>query len=201
MEEQSDEEEQEEFMWALHGEFVPGLAYPKVMMLPGEALQAKQLNYPSGAQFNAKRTDSKAVKATWFTTSNVNKHIGLPSMIPVPPCLVYDAFDKDIDSIVVYERWMVHRQELQDPFKNIDVALRTFLQSQVVKPTAKFPQGQVSISAFIEEASKSSNDWKREQIRQLEAKAQGVGSPHSSTNQQHRNNVHQSNDNGYGGGQ
>ena len=148
-EENKDKDDDSKFMWALQGELALGLTYPKVMMIPGNALEARLFLYLVGSRSNTKRKDRKLTKAVWFTASSLGKEIGLPSLIPVPPCPVYGALEKDINALIVYKYWMVQRQDLQELYKTMDIALRSFLKGQVVKPTTMYPQGQLCISTFI----------------------------------------------------
>ena len=156
-----------QFILALTGELVPGISYPKAMMLPMKAIQPSTVYYPKGAQFSSKRRDQRLTTATWFTTSKVTKSLDLPFLIPVPPALVYDAFNSDMDAMIIYERWMFMREEVEGDFDTLNQCLRKFLKGQVVAPTAKKPQGRLHMEPFLEEAPTSCNEWKRVQISKL----------------------------------
>ena len=96
----------------LHGEYIPGVSYPDALELPTKALKGATIKFPTGSEFGAKRKQAKhASSATWFATSKVKNISYLPFAIPVPPCIIYDAIDKDIDSLIIYERWMAMREE------------------------------------------------------------------------------------------
>ena len=111
-EKEEGDKQEDEFMWAFQGELDTGFSYPKVVKIPKEALETQPLFYPDGARFNAKRRGTKLTNAVWVLASNVSKEIGLPSMIPVSPCLVYNTFEKDIDALIIYKRWMAMREEV-----------------------------------------------------------------------------------------
>ena len=135
-------EDDDEKLVVLHGEYISGVAFPKAMELPVSALTSASLKFPTGNEFGEKRKDKKVKHAaTWFTTSKVKKLAYLPYLIPVPPCLVFDAFDQDIDAVVLYERWMVMRSEIEDTHTVLDKTLRSFLKAQLVLHSVCHAQG------------------------------------------------------------
>lgn len=154
---------------ALYGEHELGVSLPKAMRIPVEALKGQTIFYPTGRDFRSKRLDPKyKSKASWYSTSTAKKTIGLPSLLPVPPALVYDSFGKDIEAMVLYERWMVYRNDVaKKSCETLDLALRLFLRGQTVNPKAKNKQGQLELEVFLDEAPDSASAWKKEQLRKL----------------------------------
>ena len=155
-------------LMVLHGEYIPGVSYPKALELPMKALSASSIKFPTGADFGAKRKDQKCNKEkTWFVSSKVKKIAYLPFLIPVPPCLVFDAFQKDIDALVVYERWMVMREQTNQHYQTLDTTIRSFLKAQVVTPSARHLQGRLDIDIFLAGAPEGAEEWTREHIMRL----------------------------------
>lgn len=111
-------------IFALHGEYIPGVAFPNVMVLPTKALAAAEVKVLVGKIFSDKRKDKGAARATWFTTKHTTETVSLPFLIPVPPVLIYNGFNKDIDAIAVYERWMFMREDVQEQYNTLDKVLR-----------------------------------------------------------------------------
>ena len=153
------------YILALSGEYTPEISFPKVMLLPERALKPSPVYFPIGEAFSSKRKDHRITTATWFTNVKTTRFLDLPFLIPVPPVLVYDSFDKDVDAMIIYERWMYIKQEADETFDTLDKTLRKFLKGQVVAATAKKPQGRLNMEVFLEEAPPSFNEWKKEQLK------------------------------------
>ena len=52
-------EEEDEKLVVLHGEYIPGVAFPQAMELPLSALASASLKFPTGIEFGGKRKDKK----------------------------------------------------------------------------------------------------------------------------------------------
>ena len=160
--------ESEERLLVLHGEYIPGISFPQTIELPTSALKAASMKFPTGSEFGAKRKDNKCADlTTWFTSSKVKKLAYLPFMVPVPPCLVYDAIQKDIDVLTVYERWMVMREEPEHSYTALDRTIRSFLKGQLVSPSARHAQGRLDVEVFLAGQPEGTLDWSREQIKRI----------------------------------
>ena len=161
-------EENVEKLVVLHGEYIPGVAFPQAMELPLSALASASIKFPTGNEFGEKRKDKKVKHAaTWFTTSKVKKLAYLPYLIPVPPCLVFDAFDQDMDAVVLYERWMIMRSQVEDTHNVLDKTIRSFLKAQLVLHSVRHSQGRLDIDVFLAGPPKGINEWTRTQIQRL----------------------------------
>ena len=160
---------EEDRVVVLHGEYIPDLAFPDVLELPTKALKASGLKCPTGKEFGTKRKQARATESpTWFVASKIKKAVQLPFLIPIPPCLVYDAIEQDIDSLIVYERWMVMREEAQGHFQTLDSTIRSFLKGLLVAPNARHAQGRLQLDLFVAGgASPSVLNWKKQQIKLL----------------------------------
>ena len=152
---------------ALHGEYSPGAKFPTPLILPKGFILGRVTKIPEGAQFSAKRTDPNNSKVTWFKPSQIQAGMQIPTIIPIPSFLVYDAISRDIDAIVLYERWMSMRDQLDSAYPHTDLLLRSFLKAQTVSSNKKFPQSQVDISIFMENPPPEADEWVTQAVKLL----------------------------------
>ena len=135
---------------SLTGELVPGATLPSTLLIPDTAFKAKQVKIPAGDAFNKKRLDPAVTKTTWFSAKKLKFTAILPAIIPVPACIVYDSFDKEIEAIVVYERWMNLRQQYEEVGSKLyNQVARSWLKAQLVTPTSADPQTREHPSVFL----------------------------------------------------
>ena len=154
---------------ALHGEFLPQSKFPSAIVLPSAFVVGRVVRIPEGNQFSNKRTDPANTKLTWYKPSQIQQDLQIPTIIPVPAFLVYDAFDRDIDSIIIYERWMTFRGQLVTSHSNSDLLLRTFLKAQTVTTNKKCQQSQVDIHIFMDNTPKAVDTWATQTVQSLMA--------------------------------
>ena len=160
--------EAESQLLALTGDVWPGMQLPSAIMIPKDCLKPKIVRVPEGPTFANKRLDPNNNKATWFSASKVERVCDIPSIMPVPAFLIYDMFDGEEDSMVLYERWMSMRCHLGQKFDIVNTALRAFLKAQVVTPTTKEPQTRLSKNIFIETPPPLvTHQWKCDKINAL----------------------------------
>ena len=152
---------------ALHGEYTPGVKLPYPLILPTQFITGRVVRVPEGPEFSQKRTDPSNSKMTWFKANQVKQGFQLPTIIPIPAFLVYDAFDHDMDAIVIYERWMSMRDQLDTSYPNTDLLLRSFLKAQSVSVTKKHPQSQVDIHIFLDNPPPVAEEWVNQAIALL----------------------------------
>ena len=93
----------------------------------------------------------------------------VPPVVPIPAYLVYDAFNEEIDAIVVYERLMIATDlMLPQTFPNTRYLLRNFTKAQVVTPTKNSPQTKLKPSVvFLDSPPPQVNQWKSTVIPQF----------------------------------
>ena len=151
---------------ALHCEIVPLAAIPSVFHLPEEALYPKLMNVPSMAQIQVQRKKKNALEY-WFKHKEIKKASYLPSLIPVPAFLVYDGFDKDLDPIVILERWLNLRETLKGVYRDFDALLSCYTRAQTVIPTKPYPQGALKSRYFMNLVPSLTQLWKRKRLKQL----------------------------------
>ena len=144
---------------ALHGEYTPGSKLPSPYILPTQFISGRVVRVPEGPEFSIKRTDPTNSKVTWFKPSQVTQGFQLPTIIPIPPFLIYDAFERDMDAIIIYERWMSMRDQLETAYPNTDLLLRSYLKAQTVSSTKKHPQSQVDAFIFIDNPPLVADEW------------------------------------------
>ncbi len=84
-------------------------AEPEVLVLPRTLLQPKEMHILGRSQMETERlktSTTKMVRPTFGKAMKGDKAVDIARIVPIPPYLVYDAIDKDIDAVVVYERIM-----------------------------------------------------------------------------------------------
>ena len=95
-------------MVVLYGKYILGVSHPKSMELLMNALETSSVKFPTNINFRSKHRNPKyAEVSTWFPTSKAKKLSYLPFLIPVTSYIIYDACNKDIGVLVVYDRWMI----------------------------------------------------------------------------------------------
>ena len=152
---------------ALHGEFKYQSKFPSPIVLPSALLFGRVVHIPEGEQFSNKRTDPANTKLTWYKPSQIRQDLHIPTIIPVPAFLIYDAFENDIDSLIIYERWMTYRGQLVTSNSNSDLLLRTFLKAQTVTSNKKCPQSQVDIHIFMDNTPNAVDMWAAQTVQAL----------------------------------
>ena len=150
----------------LYGEIEPQAATPFTMQLPEDALYPKRVKVPTMKQFQFQRNKNNQ-KPFWFKAMEIRKNSFIPNLIPVPAFLVYDAFDIDIDSIIVLERWLNLREHINGTFRVFDALLSVFARATTVNPTVTLPQGKLGQDIFVSSLPKLVLTWKKRRLHQL----------------------------------
>ena len=152
---------------ALKGELDPLFSVPVAHKLPEDALTPHQVKVPTMKQFQFHRNKEGQSAVFWLKHSQVNKTALLTDAVPIPAFLVYNAFDKHIDSIIVLERWFHLRETIKEVYRLFDAMLSSFMRAQVVSPTAAWPQTKIAQSVFLESRPALVNSWKACRLQQL----------------------------------
>lgn len=150
----------------LHGEISPLITIPVAFKFPEEALFPQATKVPSMAQLQV-QCKKQNKSEFWFKHKEVEKQAFLPSLIPVPAFLVYDGFDKDIDPIVVLERWLNLQETLKGVYRTFDSLLSCFARSQTVQPTKPYPQGRLDNCHFTSSNPHLVQVWKERRLKQM----------------------------------
>ena len=151
----------------LSGDYIEGIQLPTTLVLPMEGLDCKKVKIAVGEEFNKKRLNPTVTTQTWFAASKLDGEALVPSIMPVPAFLLYDAFNKEIDAMVLYECWMTARTHNIGAFPKFNAIFRAFLKAQVVTLTTKDPQTRLQQKSFIQAAPSIVNDWKKHVLQFL----------------------------------
>ena len=151
----------EDKLVCLTGEFIKEVQLPTTLVLPASSFDCVKVKVPSGAEFHEKRLDALNHKETWFTAGKLTDQVLVLSLMPVPAFLVYDCFDKGIDALVLYERWMKACTQDMTSFIKFNTVFRAFCKAQVVASTTRNPQTRLKASFFIESAPPVTQEWKK----------------------------------------
>ena len=87
-----------------------------------------------GKQFTKKCLDQNITKLIWYVAKKLATTAEVPSILLVPACLVYDAFDAEIDSLVLYKQRMVLHQQYKEESENYHILERAWLKGQLTTP-------------------------------------------------------------------
>ena len=118
--------------------------------------------------FNKKHLDPAVTKNTWFSAKKLKFTAVLPAIIPFPACIVYDGFDKEIDAIAVYKRWMNLRLQFEEVGSKLyNQVARSWLKEQLVTPTASEPQTREHLSVFLVQPPTQLHEWKQQKIKEI----------------------------------
>ena len=151
---------------ALSGELIEDLTEPTVMIFPEDITLARTVKVPEGLEFSMKRRDPNLLtKAAWFSKDKVKRVGDIPPAVPVPACLVYDAFEKEIDAMVVYERLHTLPKEVTKAFNKTTALLRNFLKAQTVSVTKKSKQLLLEPEPFLSAPSIPALQWRQEVLK------------------------------------
>ena len=91
---------------ALTGEYIDGMSMPLVLTLPALMVEKQPFKVPSQEEIEKQRL-SRSVRAMgWFKATELEEEVYLPSIMPVLAFLILDAFDGDIDPLLIYKGWM-----------------------------------------------------------------------------------------------
>ena len=151
---------------ALTGELITNITIPTAYVLPANVIEARPTKVPNGKDFAKKRRDvTVSGRATWFTKDKVDESLDIPPAVPIPAFLIYDAFDCEVDAVVIYERISALPSESQNKFKHTIATLRNFLKAQTVSITKKHPQTTLPQKIFLETPPSIVHEWKRQVLK------------------------------------
>ena len=151
---------------ALSGEYEEGISYPMVLQFPSDALTPVKLNTPTFEAFD-EECDQGNNKATWFKYSDLTTSANLPMLIPVPADCICDGFECDIDAAIIFERINSLHADRQETLKSSIHLIRTFITAVVVKYNKADPTILPSIDTYMTQTSSLLNKWKRERLTKL----------------------------------
>lgn len=129
---------------ALSGEHYPSFIPPHAMTIDNSAFQKRSYPAPTEEEFEAvlqtlEPTDNKA---HLFIGSKLTSSVVVGQIIPIPAVFVYDAFDKDIDTLVLYERV---RTAAQDPTHTCSFLLQELLRFLRAGPVRRTKENHITL--------------------------------------------------------
>jgi hypothetical protein len=155
---------------ALHGEHEHNVTIPTVHALPSDTLALLEFNIPTDKDYNTDRlkiaNDTPNNKHHWFKHKDLRNECSMPLAIPIPAFIILDAFDKDIDSVIIFERIMSLPEDdkLPDATKTF---ILNFLKATVVKSTVTENNVKLQDSLFYSQPTPLANKWKSIRLKQL----------------------------------
>ena len=152
----------------LVGDYEPGVTVPNVLLLPQEAFHPVPTCIPSYKKVEDKRASSDEEDDNfWFKPRDCNSKYKLPNLIPVPPALVCDKFEGEIDAMVVYKRWRNMRDMLEQVYPAFDKLVSCFCRAMLVTPTAKEKQERLSSKILFLSTPALAKEWKMMRMEDL----------------------------------
>jgi hypothetical protein len=155
---------------ALHGEHEHNVTIPTVHILPSNTLALQEFNIPSDTKFNQDRlkvlNDIPKNKQHWYKHKDLREECNMPLAIPVPAFIVLDCFDKDIDSVILYERIMSLPEEHKLP-KASSTFILHFLKATLVKSTVTENNIKLEGTLFYSQPTLLANKWKSIRLKQM----------------------------------
>jgi hypothetical protein len=122
----------------LHSKHEQNVTIPTVHVLPSDNLALQEFNIPNDADYNQDRlkvaNETPNNKQHWFKHKDLRNEYNMPLVIPIPAFIILDAFDKDIDSVVIFEHIMSLPPDDKLP-EATKTFILNFLKATVVKST------------------------------------------------------------------
>ena len=151
---------------ALTGELEDGVSIPNVMTLPPSIITTALYKLPTIENFEEQRLTTNNKVSSWFKKSDLKEEADLPQIMPTPAFLVFDAIDKDIDALIIYERWQSVKETLAETEGSLefDNALTSFL---IALLTPQENNIKVKQAVFMTPPSPIAQKWKKLRLQQL----------------------------------
>jgi hypothetical protein len=153
----------------LSGEFERNVTIPTVYVLPTDTLDIQEMNIPTDVSYNAERVKTTNSvpnnKHAWFKAASL-AHVTAPvaMAVPVPAFLAPDGINKDIDSVVLYERVQSTDAQLGP---NTKWLLSNFLKATVVKSKVDELNVKHEDTVFHTQPTELATKWKSIRLKQL----------------------------------
>jgi hypothetical protein len=143
---------------------------PTVVEQPDELLHLHEVILPTEKEFTAKLTvyleNNKDEDGTLrFKESNVTAKFKLPSAMPCPAYLAYDAFMDDISAPILWERIKV--EEAMWQCTELFHGIKAFLIAANTKPNKGYSTVAILTRLFIQRANPDALTWGRAQEEML----------------------------------
>ena len=158
--------ELEDQILVLSGEYEAGVAFPSVLQFPPTALTPITLKVPSFEQFGTELRKGNT-NAKWFKYADLTTEANLPMLAPIPAIYCSDGFDGDIDAADLFERLTAIQESRERKLNRSLHLLRSFLTAVVVNYNKKDPTIFAPITTFMTQASPLLNKWKKQRMLTL----------------------------------
>jgi hypothetical protein len=156
----------EDKVLALSGEYEKGIAFPSVLQFPKSALTPITLNTPSLQEFTTELNKNNK-SDTWFKYADLSNEADLPMIVPIPAIYISDGFDRDIDAADLFERLRAIPEPNQAKLQQSLQLLRTFLTAVVVNYNKRDPTIFPPITTFMSQTTPLLNKWKNLRMKAL----------------------------------
>ena len=156
----------EDKILALTGEFEEHVSYPTVLQFPATALTPIKIKTPSFDDFNAELAKGNN-NPKWFKYADLTNEATIPMLVPIPAIYVSDGFDGDIDAADLFERLNAIQAPKQIQLERSLHLIRTFLTAVVVKYNQRDPTIIPPASTFMAQPSPLLNKWKKQRMQAL----------------------------------
>jgi hypothetical protein len=158
--------ELEDKILALTGEFEENVSFPTVLQFPSSALTPIKLKVPTFDAFNVELVKGNK-NPKWFKYADLTSEAKLPMLIPIPASFAIDGFEGDMDAADLFERLNAIPEPKQDQLKRSLHLLRTFITAVVVKYNQKDPTIIPQAATFMAQTSSLLNKWKKQRMSAL----------------------------------
>jgi len=169
----------DENIMALAGDLT-STSYPNTITLPPDALALQYINVPDEKELEEKlksvAQSTRSPPTYWFKASNVKGRVPLPCLVPIPAYVVYDAFDADIDAVILLERIMsIKNTETQ--CKEVFQSALSFVSSALVSYKTDENTTKYHADTFIQTQSEAATRWGISRTEQLIPSAKHTSAP------------------------
>ena len=155
---------------AIHGDIDDPQESPSIITLPADALEQKQVKIPHPTAFRAKleAADNECTGSMWFTTrwltgDPFTQH--LAKVAPLPPYLVYDALNTEVEAHKLYDRLVGSALATESP-EVWDYAT-SFLMAVHTKQAANTADVELGVTCFLARLHPHAKQWARDQAAKL----------------------------------
>ena len=156
---------------ALSGDFSFDGIDPSVYCFDLDILAKVKFRVPRQSEFDEMLefvgTSTNKSKQTLFKAKDLTKDHEYPRIVPVPPYMVYDGFTKDIDTLVLYERFLHACEDTRgDDLAPLRHALE-FIRLGVVSTTAAFNNPTITHEVLQAPTTRTKASWRKDRLSKL----------------------------------
>ncbi len=153
----------------LTGENIEGLLPPQVLALDWSVLTPTEFHVPLEEAFDIAldNSDPTKFKANLFTASKVdNKYVGR-QLMPIPPYLVLDGIDQDLDTFMLYERVRAIAGPKAEERSDLLQQLLHFLRTGSMSLTKNHNDIAIPMSTLLAQPDIAALEWRQRRMAQV----------------------------------